>query len=115
MLYEVITREAFRKTPPEAYETLLLDVMRGDATLFMRADQVDRITSYNVCYTKLLRTSLNRNSRVWFTLSHGILNEVYYPRIDKAAIRDSGLVVTDGQAFFSEEKRDTQSRRNNFV
>jgi glucose-6-phosphate 1-dehydrogenase len=26
---------------PEAYETLLLDVMAGDATLFMRADQVD--------------------------------------------------------------------------
>lgn len=26
---------------PEAYETLLLDVMEGDATLFMRGDQVD--------------------------------------------------------------------------
>jgi glucose-6-phosphate 1-dehydrogenase len=26
---------------PEAYETLLLDVMQGDATLFMRADQVE--------------------------------------------------------------------------
>jgi glucose-6-phosphate 1-dehydrogenase len=34
-------REAFRVTPPEAYETLLLDVVRGDATLFMRADQAD--------------------------------------------------------------------------
>lgn len=32
-------REAFKTKPPEAYETLLLDVMRGDATLFMRADQ----------------------------------------------------------------------------
>lgn len=26
---------------PEAYETLLLDIMQGDATLFMRADQVE--------------------------------------------------------------------------
>ncbi len=26
---------------PDAYETLLLDVLRGDATLFMRADQVE--------------------------------------------------------------------------
>ncbi len=26
---------------PEAYETLLLDVMVGDATLFMRADQTE--------------------------------------------------------------------------
>jgi len=34
-------REAFKTQPPEAYETLLLDVMRGDATLFMRADQAD--------------------------------------------------------------------------
>jgi glucose-6-phosphate 1-dehydrogenase len=32
-------REAFPEPPPEAYETLLLDAMRGDATLFMRADQ----------------------------------------------------------------------------
>jgi glucose-6-phosphate 1-dehydrogenase len=35
-------REAFRTNAPEAYETLLLDVMRGDATLFMRADQVEK-------------------------------------------------------------------------
>lgn len=33
--------EAFHVAPPEAYETLLLDVMRGDTTLFMRADQVE--------------------------------------------------------------------------
>ncbi len=29
------------ETPPEAYETLLLDAIRGDATLFMRSDQVE--------------------------------------------------------------------------
>ena len=34
-------REAFKTPAPEAYETLLLDVLRGDATLFMRADQVE--------------------------------------------------------------------------
>jgi len=34
-------REAFKTQPPEAYETLLLDVLRGDATLFMRADQAE--------------------------------------------------------------------------
>jgi glucose-6-phosphate 1-dehydrogenase len=34
-------RDAFQATPPEAYETLLLDVILGDATLFMRADQVE--------------------------------------------------------------------------
>ena len=33
--------EAFKTPAPEAYETLLHDVIRGDATLFMRADQVE--------------------------------------------------------------------------
>jgi len=33
--------EAYKTEPPEAYETLLLDIMLGDATLFMRADQVE--------------------------------------------------------------------------
>ncbi len=33
--------EAFKTEPPEAYETLLLDILEGDATLFMRADQVE--------------------------------------------------------------------------
>jgi glucose-6-phosphate 1-dehydrogenase len=34
-------RNAFNVPEPEAYETLLLDVMRGDAAPFMRGDQVD--------------------------------------------------------------------------
>ncbi|NNM87520.1 MAG: glucan 1,4-alpha-glucosidase [Phycisphaerae bacterium] len=54
-------------------------------------------------------TALGKDSRVWFTLSHGIVNEVYYPHIDKACIRDMGLIVTDGKDFFSEEKRHTDS------
>ncbi len=50
-------------------------------------------------------TAFNAASRVWFTLSHGILNEIYYPRIDRACTRDFGMIVTDGEEFFSEEKR----------
>ena len=53
-------------------------------------------------------TALNSTSRVWFTLSHGILNEIYYPQVDQACTRDLGLIVTDGNDFFSEEKRHTQ-------
>lgn len=34
-------KTAYDGQEPEAYETLLLDVMTGDATLFMRADQVE--------------------------------------------------------------------------
>ncbi len=41
VLMQFYYREAFKVAPPEAYETLLLDVMRGDTTLFMRADQAE--------------------------------------------------------------------------
>jgi len=50
-------------------------------------------------------TALNRQSKVWFTVSHGILNEVYFPRVDQACTRDMGFLVTNGLDFFSEEKR----------
>ena len=54
-------------------------------------------------------TALSEKSHVWFTLSHGIFNEIYYPRIDQACVRDMGLIVTDGADFFSEEKRSADS------
>ncbi len=50
-------------------------------------------------------TALNQHSKVWFTISHGILNEVYFPRVDQACTRDMGLMVTNGCDYFSEEKR----------
>jgi glucoamylase len=50
-------------------------------------------------------TAFNRTSRVWFTMSHGILNEIYFPRVDMPCTRDFGLIVTNGSNFFSEEKR----------
>jgi glucoamylase len=54
-------------------------------------------------------TALDSRSRIWFTLSHGIVDEVYYPRVDQANTRDFGLLVTGPNGFFSEEKRDTTS------
>jgi len=50
-------------------------------------------------------TALGSSGRVWFSLSHGILNEVYYPRVDQACTRDLGFIVIDGKGFVSEEKR----------
>src|SRR5579864_5643312 len=51
-------------------------------------------------------TALTTSSRIWFTISHGILNEIYYPRVDCACTRDMGLIVTGPGGYFSEEKRD---------
>jgi glucoamylase len=44
-------------------------------------------------------------SRVWFTLGFGIVNEVYYPRVDIPQIRDLGFIVADGHGFWCEVKR----------
>jgi glucoamylase len=44
-------------------------------------------------------------SRLWFTLGFGIINEVYYPRIDIPQIRDLGFIVGDGRGFWVEVKR----------
>jgi len=43
-------------------------------------------------------------SRVWFTIGQGIVNEVYYPRLDIPQIRDLGIIVADGQHFWVEVK-----------
>ena len=54
-------------------------------------------------------TAYSASSRVWFTCSHGILNEVYHPTIDRAQVRDMEFLITDGESFFHEEKRDLDS------
>ena len=54
-------------------------------------------------------TAYSGMSRVWFTCSHGILNEIYHPTIDRAQVRDMEFLVTDGETFAHEEKRDLES------
>jgi glucoamylase len=55
-------------------------------------------------------TAYSASSRMWFTCSHGIVNEVYHPTIDKPQIRDFEFMVTDGESFAHEEKRDLISK-----
>ena len=53
-------------------------------------------------------TALGSDSCVWFTISHGVINEIYAPRLDSACTRDFGLIIT-ASGYFSEEKRDTDT------
>ncbi len=55
-------------------------------------------------------TAYSTSSRVWFTISHGILNEVYYPTIDHPQTRDLQFLITDGKTFFQEERRHLKSK-----
>jgi glucoamylase len=53
-------------------------------------------------------TAYSASSRVWFTTSHGTMNEIYFPTIDRPQTRDMELMFTDGETFFHEEKRDLE-------
>lgn len=79
------------------------DVSRNSGQAFGRPGIPPRWTSSS---KEGVGTAYNTASRVWFTISHGILNEVYYPTIDRPQIRDLQFLISDGQSFFHEEKRD---------
>ena len=50
-------------------------------------------------------TAYNTASNLWYTLSHGIINEIYYPTVDRPQIRDLQFLFSDG-TFFHEERKD---------
>jgi glucoamylase len=51
-------------------------------------------------------TAYHTSCRIWFTLSHGIVNEIYYPHVDQPNTRDFQFLISDGETFCHEEKRD---------
>lgn len=51
-------------------------------------------------------TAYHSASCVWFTLSHGIINEIYFPHVDSPNTRDLQFLITDGETFCHEERRD---------
>ena len=53
-----------------------------------------------------LGTAYHTGCRLWFTLSHGIINEIYYPTVDTPNTRDLQFLISDGETFCHEEKRD---------
>ena len=51
-------------------------------------------------------TAYHSSSTLWFTLSHGIVNEIYFPHVDTPNTRDLQFLITDGETFCHEEKHD---------
>ncbi|MEZ6087827.1 MAG: glycoside hydrolase family 15 protein [Pirellulaceae bacterium] len=47
-------------------------------------------------------------SPIWASLNSGIVTEVYFPTIDSPQIRDLQYLITDGETFFHDERRDTE-------
>lgn len=78
---------------PEAYETLLLDTMQGDATLFMRADQVEE--AWDVI-TPILETWATRDSLDFPNYAAG----TWGPETAEALIAGQGHVWTVSPHLF---------------
>lgn len=60
------------------------------------------------CYACVLAIDLGGalgTSRLWFTIGGGVINEVYYPRVDIPQIRDLSFLVADECGFWVEVKR----------
>ncbi|WP_294533752.1 glycoside hydrolase family 15 protein [uncultured Rhodoblastus sp.] len=51
-------------------------------------------------------TAFSDSSPLWFTIAAGVVTEVYYPTVDTPQIRDLQLLVTDGESFFHDGRRD---------
>jgi glucoamylase len=54
-------------------------------------------------------TAYSTSSRVWFTVSDGVISEVYFPTLDRPQVRDLQYLVTDGESFFHDVHRDLDS------
>jgi glucoamylase len=57
----------------------------------------------------IVGTAYSSVSRVWFTGSKGVLNEIYFPTVDSPQVRDLQFLATDGETFFHEERRDLET------
>lgn len=65
--------------------------------------------SWSTSAKEAVGTAYSVASRVWYTLADGILTETFYPTIDRPQVRDFQFLVTDGESFFHEEKRDMRT------
>jgi GH15 family glucan-1,4-alpha-glucosidase len=51
-------------------------------------------------------TAISKRSRVCFRVGQGVLNELYFPDIDKANTRTIRFLIADGEDFFSDGEHD---------
>ncbi len=58
----------------------------------------------------IVGTAYATSSRIWYTASAGVLNEIYYPTIDLPQVRDMQFLLSDGESFFHDARRDMVSK-----
>ncbi len=51
-------------------------------------------------------TARNTTSKVWFTVTDGVLSDTYYPSIESSNVKTLQYIVTDGKTFADLQERD---------
>ncbi|HXR24067.1 MAG TPA: hypothetical protein VN742_01810, partial [Candidatus Binataceae bacterium] len=54
-------------------------------------------------------TAYSTSSQVWFTVSDGVISEVYFSTLDRPQIRDLQFLITDGRSFLHDAHRNLES------
>jgi hypothetical protein len=57
-------------------------------------------------WTRSTKEGLGTAYHTSCTLSHGVVDEIYFPTTDQPNTRDLQLLITDGETFCHEERRD---------
>ncbi|TDI98288.1 MAG: glucan 1,4-alpha-glucosidase [Caldithrix sp.] len=83
----------------------------GAPSIWSHAAKTGIGTAYEEYFDKQYRDTGSTGviSKVWFSITNGIVTETAFGRIDKAQIKDLQFLVT-GRGFFDEERRDTDSQ-----
>ncbi len=82
----------------------------------VRADQAPGAPGFGHIWAPALKQAVatayeetGAQSPLWFTVSQGIVTEVFYPFVDSPQIGDMQLLISDGHGLFWEQKRDSIS------
>src|SRR5216684_8649242 len=70
------------------------------------SDGPGRLSHFDLARKDCLGTARNTTSKVWFTVAHGVLSDVYFPTADNTNVETVQLVVTDGRTFTDLQTRD---------
>jgi glucoamylase len=54
-------------------------------------------------------TAYSTSSPLWYTVADGVITECYYPTIDSPQLRDLQYLVSDGETFFHDERRNMRT------
>ncbi|MBV9257901.1 MAG: glucan 1,4-alpha-glucosidase, partial [Ktedonobacteraceae bacterium] len=96
LLFSLLVSLSFRTT-----------VTFAAASQAVAPDGPGALSYFDLARKDCVGTARNTSSKVWFTLTDGVLSDVYYPTIDNTNVKTLQYIVTDGHTFTDLQTRDT--------